>query len=685
MATLDYTIKLTSDAEPGTGLGGEVVNDWVPRDHRGQSIIPASHVKGLMRAALAEIVAVRGWPTELVASVFGGPDEVRPGVASAVRLGNAVSKSHSDAKRLVTRTAVSDSGVAEDQTLRTAESLSVGTTFEGRIHSDAEAGSTNDLAWRLSLLSITALGGGRNRGSGACLIELKDESRSPGALLKALDEAVRHSSSKPATSATTSNAPLSDKPVVVRLFFQATSPICCPEIPDKTNVIATGFGIPASAVQGVILHRIGATEPGWADELFRSPLFRLWPLQPCSLPIDGAEEWSVEKLEQELPFSIRVSLTHRVAKYTMANSHARDFWDRAFDRQWPETADGAPLKATDGVLVWQRSGQRSLWKAGDMPHVISSHGVHSNPENPGRRNLFTVDAMAPLVWRGLVVMPENAAKKLIDSLNADPLVAIGKSRTVRGLGRLTAKIVEGVPEEWRTTTDFTVLVVQSPLLLSDHSGSNAHEDLRRVAHEWTQRNKLPPLDEGPDRGPWANAGIQFGWNRHSRGLQRACRVALPGSVIVFKDRIPDERLAEVLKLDCPGHGPGGGKERGFGAICVHPGKAQTVFEPTPKTPVRGDENAAEAIRSVLQMSRNAARLPSPSQIRAVQQRLVKSGPEAAAEYLKTQVERTSRIWFAWESIYEPCRQLLKFDRPIAARALETLADLAVVKEKEGRR
>ena len=72
MANCEFTVRLTSDAEPGTGLGGEVVNELVPRDYQGRPSLPATHIKGLMRAELAEIVRARDLDKTLVTRVFGG-------------------------------------------------------------------------------------------------------------------------------------------------------------------------------------------------------------------------------------------------------------------------------------------------------------------------------------------------------------------------------------------------------------------------------------------------------------------------------------------------------------------------------------------------------------------------------------------------------------------------------------
>lgn len=75
MATFAYTVRLTSDGEPGTGLGGKVVNDFVPRNHDGLPALPASHIKGLMRAAFVEIATSLGWDSQLENRVFGARDQ----------------------------------------------------------------------------------------------------------------------------------------------------------------------------------------------------------------------------------------------------------------------------------------------------------------------------------------------------------------------------------------------------------------------------------------------------------------------------------------------------------------------------------------------------------------------------------------------------------------------------------
>jgi hypothetical protein len=685
-----FTIELMTDAEPGSGLGGNVVNQFIPRDFRGAPVVLSSHIKGLMRASLQDVCSSLSWGDELVNHVFGVRHDREPGRISMLRVHHAVADK-SSTKKIVARTAIdSASGVAKDTSLRTSESVSIGTKFAGSIESHAAAGSVEDLAWRLSLLSIRAIGSSRNRGCGSCVIKLDDEQRSAGELLRALAHKLElmggfRPTEAAAGIAGNESSELSQNIVLLRLIFRATMPVCCPEVTDKTNVIATGFSIPASAVQGAVLTRLNQIDSNVASSLYAHPSFRAWPMQPCHLPLAHDQ-----RLPDDLPISIRVSLTHKMAKFSKQDEpfSAKHFFDRSVDIEaydWKSNPAGAPLKASDGVLLRYRDGTRRLWKAGAMPHVVTAHGVHSDPEKDGGRNLFTVDSMAPLVWQGLIAMPENAAQKLLESLSADSSVTFGKGRSVRGLGVLSAKAIDGVPNELQACHDplnRTVLVAQSPLLLSDVPSDSAEQELKSLATQWAKQYGLPAPTEA-----WSNVGVLFGWNRHdtnSDGRLRASRVALPGSVIVFSEPLDNQKLQEALVA-----GIGlGGRERGFGAACVHPGKAEGVYPDGNAShelvPVRASENhlLRDATKIVLQICESESQLPTASQIRAVQQTVIKKGCDAAREYLKKQTERTSRIWFTWEPIHKQVDRLLSspFDKEVAARALELLADLRLAQE-----
>ena len=115
-------------------------------------------------------------------------------------------------------------------------------------------------------------------------------------------------------------------------------------------------------------------------------------------------------------------------------------------------------------------------------------------------------------------------------------------------------------------------------------------------------------------------------------------------MIAFSRKIDGSQLAQVLKRSAIG---ADGRQRGFGAVSVHPGKANAFFSArrslrTLQTdPAKKLKNAIELVLR-MQGQGDAARLPSPSQIGAVRERLAKSGKQNALEYLKRQTERTTR-------------------------------------------
>ena len=134
-----------------------MINDLVPRDHCRRPVVEASHLKGLMKAEFHAMSAHLGWDQSVETRIFGGhglpADAARIGLQAAFHLTDAVAED-SPHTVLVTRTAVEESGVAKDASLRTTEAIPVGTTFKGELHTDAVDGSLEDLAWRLSLTAI---------------------------------------------------------------------------------------------------------------------------------------------------------------------------------------------------------------------------------------------------------------------------------------------------------------------------------------------------------------------------------------------------------------------------------------------------------------------------------------------------------------------------------------------------
>ncbi len=63
---------------------------------------------------------------------------------------------------------------------------------------------------------------------------------------------------------------LSKSTCLIELIYVAATPVCFPERPEHTNLITSGFAIPASAVQGSLLHLINEADQRWPARCLRA-------------------------------------------------------------------------------------------------------------------------------------------------------------------------------------------------------------------------------------------------------------------------------------------------------------------------------------------------------------------------------------------------------------------------------
>lgn len=669
-----YKIELLSDAQPGTGLGGESVNDFVPRNAHNEPILPGAHLKGLMRENLAEMFRCLGWNTEILDFIFGKSfEQDDPFAESFIQITDA-EPDKSVKTFFVSRTKLDEAGCAEDGSLRTVEAIPVGTVFRGKIYSHLAENSLEEKVWQLGFLSIFEVGGSRTRGCGQCKAELENFTKSYKELIDEISAGI--TDWKPSdlpemgTVAPDLNTPL----IPVCLTFFADAPVCVPGLASasQTNVQSTGFSIPASAVRGAIIRKLGNFSGHFMDELYESPNFIAWPLQPCSI--------SPDKTQENLPVPFLVSLTHRAVKYSVDDKSIEKFWDEAIDdRNVMKTPSKAPLKASDGVLLCLEKGETPLlWKATTMPHEVRAHGVH-NSGNQAERGLYTVDSMAPMTWRGLAVLPKAAADKLVAVLESSPQITFGTRRSVQGMGTLKAEILKQPPVEWESgNTDKTVLIVQSPISIPDdvrHNSPIASEQFLEMCQRILPKHGI----SADGIQVWANTGLLFGWNVKLKGLQAPHHVILPGSVIQFPEPIPSDKLVPLLQKGffCV---PDDYK-RGYGAVSVHPGKAVEFFKGNVEIPtLEFDKQRLDVTKAILKLKRETRHLPSASQISALRDQLALD-PKNIKAYFNNQRTR-DRVYADWtetsviENWLEKCQDDSGF-REYVIQGLDYLVDLLI--------
>ena len=510
-------------------------------------------------------------------------------------------------------------------------------------------------------------------------MKIHDLESKPGDLLKRLVQELPEW--KTPTQKSSAKAPeFSETWVPVRLTFRADAPVCVPATAAavKTNVQTTDFSIPASAVRGMIIRRFEKYGSEFMDQLFESPRFLAWPLQPV-----GVAGECEEKLKPNSPVSIRVSLTHRAAKFTIGDALKPEFQDKAWDEDLPQnTAPKAPMKASDGVLlVRDDESSPQLWKARSMPHDIRSHGVHRNEAGNPERGLYTVDSMAPMVWRGLVLLPKNLANELIESFKTVSECAFGTRRSVQGMGEITAEIVDE-PAEWKLSKEAqrTVFIVQSPVSIPyELHKKSADEQLHEMAKKWLENCGV----SASELNVWANTGVLFGWNVKRKGQQAPQLVILPGSVIQLQEKLSAEKIRELL--ECGFFLNQSDPQRGYGAVSVHPGKAVRLFERKPKREVlNGDELRRTITEQVLKMFSQNHHLPSPSQVRSLRKIYAVKTSQEAKEYFNAQIKNDT-TWQAWLEIKKTIDEWLKQpekEKETVLFGLELLADLILTKNNE---
>lgn len=679
---LNIELTLLSDACPGTGIGTDLVDNHIPRDENGQPWIPASHLKGLLRQKLMDTGRYRKFQnSDLVDGIFGSPgtsdgEKENDGTESVATVSNL--RINSDTKdtnsRLITKTALNQWGTAKDTSLRTQESLAVGTKLTGKIILRADKGSWQDTALRLSLLSLDAVGGSRNRGAGWCKVTIKGEKRSPGAFLNLLFQDTTEIKLPEKPQPTRKFEPKTTNTTWLELTFHASAPICCPTSPvsSANNVIRSGFVIPASAVQGAVLTALNRNHPAMADACFASDSFRCWPLQPAGIDLS----------ESEGLFPIRTPSSQLISK--LANLQGNyDFYDSAVQPfRWSEI-ENQPIHGGDGVLL---KSERSVtsWSSYDMPRQWFAHGVRNGPmdKDGDTRNLFQVEAMAPMVFKGLLACPEDCREEILKAVDGK-FISLGRSRSVRGGGKLKVRVLgAGLGEfsKWKLPNgmDRRVFVLQSPAAVSDNIQEfGAVQDRLK---ELVGKEICETICIGDKTAPgiYADADVLFGWNRHGKGKKanrkhnrlRAKRVIKPGSVFVLKEAISEDEFTEFLLK-----GIGDGKDQGFGSILPHPGIACSKFgDARDKIPTiaKGSRSAREALK----LYRNAENV-SPSQIGSLASKIEPNSCQRAKEFFEKQLRgRTEAIWDRWKGVEEDVKNVLT-DPGLAKEVLAVWQDLAV--------
>lgn len=180
MADIKYTIEFFSDWHCGSGLAaGADVDALVVKDKNNLPYVPGKTIKGLVREAVENIVALRGESKgEIIKSAFGFFDDKDNSNKGKMFFTNAeLEKTEAEAivnnnlqqylRRSIASTAIKENGIAKDHSLRKMEVI-VPCTLHGMIK-NVPSELINDIIDGLKF--IKRLGVNRNRGLGRCQIK----------------------------------------------------------------------------------------------------------------------------------------------------------------------------------------------------------------------------------------------------------------------------------------------------------------------------------------------------------------------------------------------------------------------------------------------------------------------------------------------------------------------------------
>ena len=651
MTDYRFTLCLKSDAEPASGLGTELLNSLLPKGTQGEVIVPASHLKGIMRENLFRLLSpFRKDAEKLCNFLFGnGGENSGSGESSLLHVSNAAADKNCRILH-VTRTAINEDGVAEENSLRTVEALSAGCCLKGKLSCLSDEPYFSDLC-RLALMSVSAIGGGRTRGAGACKITIDGfENESPGELLKkiisaeiTLPETVEY---PPASGSAGNNCK------ALKLIFKAEAPLCLPERPmGSSNIITSGFVIPSTAVAGTLLTLLSQVDSQLSSDCFKSELFRCFP---C-LPADDVQNCILPLL---------VSNSHKISKTVMHESDNYLFGDLMIpdevlepEYRWQEKTAGVSMKGTGGVLLVRPDSSVELLKAGDIPRYYAAHGVVNGSEEK-RDNLFSMESVCVKEFSGIAVLPEKAADKVLEILKDGRTVYFGKSKSTMGGGTLYAEQCNLFSDKNGSFPQVPQLknrlfIVQSPIVYDAPLSASSEEIINSVLAEagWGEVERESVM-----------TSVLFGWNNAGLADQigdtrrvKAQRVITPGSVFLLKEPLTD--MAEKIT-----RGLGLNRYAGYGGVLPHPMFASAVCKPN-RTPVQKKTPCApqktHPVYCGYSLYESSGSLLSASQI-AHLMRCAQISNERTKEFLRIQKEnRPDKFWKKWENVHDKILEYLK--------------------------
>lgn len=533
-------IELLEDLHVGTGTGWGDIDALQVRDRHGWPVLPASHIKGLLRDAANEWRRLdpSAVSCEDIEHLFGrsGSGQGRLQLTSAylcadVPTGTLVWGS----------TEIDTKGTAAEQSLRFVEYVPAGSRFSMQVALPVRDEKSEDLLKAL-IARCRRLGGGRNRGHGLVRWHL-EATNAPDPL---------PSQGTPAL------------PGRLRLLLRNLEPVCLARTGHPGNLIASESFIRGRSLRGAFaaaclsLGQAEAAQSLLADTLSWGDAL---PLPDTGLA--GAELTGVEVVPIPLSIGTPKATAPSADMPGWANRREGDFFGsrREIDQITLEPGVRASEKLkrpANGEFLF-RPNPAARWRR-YRPHILERlHTRVPSDENNHEQALFSTEEMAErtLFLADLIVSTPEQATTLMDVLRALTGCWLRIGRGGRPLG---VEAVAWLPIAGHCTasgSDFSLLL-ESELIARDAIGN--FQD-RLDANTLAELAGLPADSITIEADPAFSEGCDlFGFNASS-GLPRLAQRAIKaGSVVRISG--PDamrlrEALVQRLALgECPDEGFG---------------------------------------------------------------------------------------------------------------------------------
>ena len=243
MPHYEIHFTLLEDLHLGTGTGLADIDSLQARDRTGRPCLPATHIKGVMRAAAEELSQIdpTAFESDEVDRLFGRAGSQR----GQLQLTSAILVPDAQPDCLVWGTTQIDpeTGSARDDSLHFIEFARAGSKFSAYAEvADPKLAEV----FLLILHRCDRFGGNRSRGSGLIQIECSPVTSSPPALTD-----------------------ITAQTVTMKLLLRALDPICLPITGEPGNIIPSDSFIRGQSLLGAIAAwGISHDHPEIADRLF---------------------------------------------------------------------------------------------------------------------------------------------------------------------------------------------------------------------------------------------------------------------------------------------------------------------------------------------------------------------------------------------------------------------------------